>query len=178
MLYQAAERRAVGAGVDAGQTDFSKTAAEKFANLTDDVFFLYRAVVAARIGNDTIGAAVAASLLDLNKGALASFKAGYQVTVVVVIGKNVADNAFFGKVAGQVFFDFGLFPVAEYQIDLRHGSKFARRYLSGTAGNDYPGVRVFAAEFADGLPALAFSLAGNGAGVDNDNVVQSGKLFF
>lgn len=87
MLYQAAERRAVGAGVDAGQTDFSKTAAKKFANLTDDVFFLYRAVVAAGIGNDAIGAAVAASLLDLNKGALASFKAGYQVTVIVVIGK-------------------------------------------------------------------------------------------
>lgn len=103
MLYQAAERRAVGAGVDAGQTDFSKTAAEKFANLTDDVFFLYRAVVAARIGNDTIGAAVAASLLDLNKGALASFKAGYQVTVVVVIGKNVADNAFSVRLPARYF---------------------------------------------------------------------------
>lgn len=74
-------------------------------------------------------------------------------------------------------FRFRLFAVAENQVYFRHFGKLLGRNLSRASGDDNTCIGIFPAEFADGLPALAFSFAGNGASVDDNQVVEAGKLF-
>ena len=68
----------------------------------------------------------------------------------------------------------GFFAVAQHQIHLRHGGEFGGVDLRGAARNHQPRFGVLAAQAANGLTALAFGLAGDGAGVDHNQVV---KLF-
>lgn len=119
-----------------------------------------------------------AALLYLHKSALSSFKPGYQVFVIIVIGEDVADNAFFGNRASGIFFDLCLFAVAQNQIDLGHGRKFCRSNLRRAARNDNSGFRIAFAEFANSLAALAFRFSGYGAGIDNDDIVKRSQFFF
>ena len=71
---QTAERGLIRAGVNTGETDFFKPLFKQFPNLPEDFVFRYRAVVAAGIGDDTIGAAMVAALLNLYESPLPSLQ--------------------------------------------------------------------------------------------------------
>ena len=118
-----------------------------------------------------------AALLNLYESPLPSFESGNQVFVIGIVIENVADNGFFFQRGGDVLFDFGFFAVAENQIYFRHFGKLLGRNLSRASGDNNACIGIFPAEFADGLPALAFGFAGNGASVDDNQVVEAGKLF-
>ncbi len=136
------------------------------------------AVVAAGIRYNAIGAAVVAALLDLNKGFVAAFKAGDEIMVVLIIVKNIADVRFFGQRRIDKLLDIDFFFIAEDEVDLIHGGKFLRGNLGGAAGDDDFGIGVFFAQFAYGLAALAFGFAGNGASIDDYQVVNMAEFFF
>ncbi len=65
------------------------------------------------------------------------------------------------------------FGVAQDKVDLGHGGEGRGIDLSGAAGDDHLGAGALAPGLADGLARLAHSLAGHGAGVEDDGVGQA-----
>src|SRR5690606_15821640 len=77
---------------------------------------------------------------------------------------------------GLVAFRLEFVFVADDEVDLRHVAKSARLGLGGAAGDDDAGVGVLAARLAHRLLGLAYRLGGDGAGIDDDGVVEP-RLF-
>ena len=67
-----------------------------------------------------------------------------------------------------------LLGVADDAIDLRHVGEAAGLDLRGAAGDDEARMRPLALEPTDGLAGLAHRLGGDGAGVDDDGVLEPG----
>ena len=67
------------------------------------------------------------------------------------------------------------FGVAQNDINLGHCSKGLRLCLGGASSDDQLCIRMITAQFADILPRLAHGLGGDGTGVDDHGVVDTGS---
>ena len=116
-----------------------------------------------------------AAILDLDEGARVILEAGHEMRRRFLHGHDIGDaNAgrIFVVAAKDEAFGLHFLVVAENAIHFRHGCELAGRNLGGAARHDDPGPGPLAPETPDGLAGLAFRLAGHGAGIDDNRVVQ------
>ena len=75
-----------------------------------------------------------------------------------------------------VAFGAHLFGIAEHGVDFGHCREARGIDLRRATRDDERAPRMFAAQLADGLPRLTLGLGRNGAGIDDDRVVEPGRL--
>jgi hypothetical protein len=66
-------------------------------------------------------------------------------------------------------------PVADHTAHLGHAGERFRLHLGGAAGDDHPRLGPAALGAADRLAGLAHRLVGDGAAVDDDQIVLAGR---
>ncbi len=79
---------------------------------------------------------------------------------------------------GGIAFSLQLVGVANHEVDLGHIAEGAGLGLGGAAGDDDAALGIVALGLADGLLGLPDRFGGNGAGIDDDGVVEPGLLGF
>src|SRR5262249_27635634 len=136
----------------------------------------HAAGIAPAIGNNAEGAAVVATILHLQEGAGAAVETVHELRGGFFDAHNVVDadalrarHAEIGIAGGLKFF-----LVADDLIDFGHGGIGFGLHLRGASGDNDAGIGAGAAGLADRLFGLAHGFGGNGAGIDDDGVGQSG----
>ncbi len=115
-----------------------------------------------------------AAILDLDVGTRARAEAVHHVQSCFLDAHDVVDGDTLEVRLGEAAECSGLhfLGVADHMIDLGHVGELLGLDLSGAAGDDDAGVGAIAARPADRLPGLAHGLARDGAGVDDDAVLE------
>ena len=119
--------------------------------------------------------AVVTALLHPDKGPAAAVEARHQMARQLLHRHDVVnqDLAIHGRhEVGPV----QLFPVAQNPIHLVHGGECARLQLRRATGYHDGGAGLLPPCLADGLPSLAHRFGCDGAGVDDDCVLQAGIM--
>src|SRR5207244_11746195 len=115
-----------------------------------------------------------AAVLDLHVGARPRAEAVDQRVRGLAHRHDVADGhaRAVSQVQGAESAGVHLLGIADDAIDLRHVRKAARLDLRRAAGYNEARTRALALEPADRLAGLADRLGGDGAGVDDDGVLE------
>src|SRR5690606_4096238 len=140
------------------------------------------AAVAATMGDDAEGAAMVAAILHLDEGAGALRKAGGEMRRVLAHSHDVGDAHFGlapapvparrrGERAGAKRGGIELLAISYDPIHLRHRREALGLDLRGAAGDADARVGPRAARLADRLAGLAHRLVGDGATVDDDEII-------
>ena len=165
--------RAVGCHVHARQHDFLHAVIDQGAHLLDDGADRNAARIAAPEGDDAKGAAVIATILDLDEGPHPPVESVNKVCGRLPCGHDVVHlHRRMIQIGETRLLEF--LGVAQHDIDFRHVGIGRGVDLGGTAGHDDPRIGILAPGPADGLAGLALRLGCDGAGVDDHGVGQPG----
>ena len=168
---------AVRGEIHAGQNDFLVTTLDQTPSLRDDLTNGNAAARPTAIGNDAEGAAVIAAILHLNERARTPLQPVDQVAggFLNVFGFTNDDAGGFVLSSQRLPRRRGkLFAIAEDVVDFAHLGIGVRRNLRAAAGDHDPGIRALAPGPPDRLARLTLGFGGHGAGVNDDDVIQSG----
>ena len=119
-----------------------------------------------------------AAILHFDKGAGMFGKAAGKVGRSVADGHDVGDphaRGFGNEGAGQEGSGGELFTIAQHLTDFGHGREHGGIGLGGAAGDEDAGIGAGAVGAPDRLPGLAHRLVGDGAAVDDDEVVLTDR---
>ncbi len=158
--------------VNAGEHHFVVALRHQFLRLGDNVTRRRRARIAAAIGDDAEGAAVIAAILHFHESAGTILQTVDQMTSGFLHREDIVDDD-----AGTVGCQFVgprllLVAIADDEIDLGHIGEGIRIGLRSAAGDDQLRLRIFLTGAPNGLTRLTHGLAGDGAGIKDDGVVQ------
>ena len=174
-----------GGQVHPGQHHLVIAAIHQTLDLVHDNTRRHRARIAPTIGDDAERTAMVTAVLHLHIGARARTKPVDQMPGSFGHGHDIVDLhalRFTHEIRRQPPPCLGLhfLGIADHGVHLGHGGKCLGLGLGGAAGHDEPRIGVFATQFANLLPRLAYRLGGYGAGIDHDGTLKPrlpGKVF-